>query len=54
MNMFETLGEAQLLRHEGNRQLAFALADGTRALLRRLAQAVGKALRYISRERAQQ
>ena len=47
MNAFENLGQAEQLRQEGNRQLATALEDGGRAVLRRLAQLFGEAPRHI-------
>ncbi len=45
MSIFETMGQAQMLRDEGNRRLASALAVGARTLMRRLGRLLGKALR---------
>jgi hypothetical protein len=50
MSIFETLGQAQLLREEGARQLSAALADGTRSLLRRLARVLASAFRHVPDE----
>lgn len=41
MNILETLGQAQMIQDEGNRQLASALADGTHRLMRHLAGLLG-------------
>jgi hypothetical protein len=50
MNILETLGHAQMLRDEGNRQLASALADGARRLTRFLARFAGETLRHVPDE----
>jgi hypothetical protein len=50
MTIFETLGHAQILRDEGNRQFASALADGARRLTRYLARMVRAALRHVPDE----
>jgi hypothetical protein len=50
MSILETLGHAQMLRDEGNRQLGSALADGTRKLMRYLARLAGEALRHVPDE----
>lgn len=44
MNIFEQHGEVMLQQHEGNRQLASALADGTRLLLQRFTKFLVKVL----------
>jgi hypothetical protein len=36
MRIFDMAGQAAMLRAEGNQQIASALADGARALIRRL------------------
>jgi hypothetical protein len=43
MNYFQALGEAELLRYEGSRLLASALADSVRGLLTRLSHLLGEA-----------
>lgn len=53
MNVFESLGQAEMLRYEGNRQIAAALEQGARAMLRRLAAVFGEAPRRISDETPQ-
>jgi hypothetical protein len=50
MSIFETLGHAQMLRDEGNRQLASALAEGARNLMRYLVRLTGEALRHVPDE----
>ncbi len=45
MNIIKHNGELLLLQHEGNRQLASALADGAHILLQRLTKLLAKALR---------
>jgi hypothetical protein len=50
MIILEMLGRAQMLRDEGNRQLASALADSPRRLMWRLARFIGEALRHVPNE----
>lgn len=50
MRFFETIDQAQMLRDEGNRQLASTLADGGRTLVRHLGRLLGKALRNVPGE----
>lgn len=47
MNFIERHGNALLQQHEGNRQLASALADSTQLLFRRLAKLLAKVLHRI-------
>lgn len=47
MNIFETLGQAQMLLGEANRQLAFAFASRAR----KLARLLGETLRHTPSER---
>lgn len=53
MTMFESLGQAQMLRHEGNQQLASMLADAVRAQMRRIVQVFGAASHHTSSEHPQ-
>lgn len=45
MNIIEQNGKLLLQQHEGNRQLASALADGAHILLQHLTRLLAKALR---------
>lgn len=47
MNFIEHNGKALLQQHEGNRQIAFALADNAQVLLRHLTKLLAKVLRRI-------
>lgn len=47
MNIIENYGTALLQQHEGNRQLASALASSARALFQRLATLLAKTLRRV-------
>ncbi len=47
MNFIEQHGEMLLQQHEGNRQLASALADNAQLLFRRLTKLLTKALHRI-------
>jgi len=47
MNFIEHNGKVLLQQHEGNRQLASALAGNVHALLRHLTTLLAKALRRI-------
>ncbi len=49
MNIFETMGQAQMLLGDGNRQLASALAAGPLRVMRRLARLLGEATRHVPR-----
>jgi hypothetical protein len=50
MSIFETLGHAQILRDEANKQLASALADGFRMLTHYLARLARRTLRPVPDE----
>jgi len=47
MNFIEHHGKVLLQQHEGNRQLALALAESTHVLLRHVTVLLAKALRRI-------
>lgn len=47
MNMFEEFGNSLLQQHEGNQQLASALADGVRVLMQRLRHLLSSTLRNL-------
>jgi hypothetical protein len=47
MNFIEQHGKVLLQQHEGNRQLASALADSTQLLFRRLTKLLAKAFHRI-------
>src|SRR3954452_21909802 len=53
MTMFESLVQAQMLRHAGNQQFAALLVDGLRAQVRRIVQLYGEAAPHISSEHPQ-
>jgi len=47
MNFFETMGEFQLQRAEGDRQIATALADGLHSLWQSVTHSVAVALSHM-------
>ncbi|MDR3531864.1 MAG: hypothetical protein P4L90_15120 [Rhodopila sp.] len=53
MSIFETLGQAQMLSQEGNRQIAATLADASRKLMQRFARFLGETLRHVPNESPQ-
>lgn len=50
MNIFENYGEILLQQHDGNRQLASALAGSVQALVRRLANLLVVTRRHVPGE----
>jgi hypothetical protein len=50
MTIFEKLGQAQMLRYEGNQQLASMLKDAVQAQVRRIARLLSETWHHPSSE----